>query len=167
LSEGVSGWCGIKIPAIPVGAEWVGSITMALGSIHISETIELPLAEVYAYAADPAHLPEWAAGLSGSIELVDGQWVADSPMGRIVITMAPANDYGVLDHHVALVDGQVFYNPMRVLADDDGCEIVFTLRRQPGVSDEEFARDAATVREDLARLKQLLTTQRASNEASG
>ncbi len=140
---------------------------MAVSSVHISETIDRPLTEVYAYAADPAHLPEWAAGLSGSIELINGEWVADSPLGRIVITMAPANDYGVLDHHVALPDGRVFYNPMRVLADDDGCEVVFTLRRLPGVSDEEFARDAATVREDLARLKQLLTIRRASNEASG
>ena len=140
---------------------------MALSSIHISQTIDRPLAEVYAYAANPAHLPEWAAGLSGSIELIDGEWVADSPMGRIVITMAPANDYGVLDHYVALPDGRVFYNPMRVLADDDGCEVVFTLRRLAGVSDEEFARDAATVREDLARLKQLLTSRRASNEGSG
>jgi hypothetical protein len=132
---------------------------MALGSLHISETIDRPLAEVYAYAADPAHLPEWAAGLSGSIELIDGQWVAESPLGRIVVTMAPANEYGVLDHHVALPDGQVFYNPMRVLADDDRCEIVFTLRRQPGVSDAEFARDADTVREDLARLKRLFTNR--------
>ena len=78
----------------------VGGIGMAPSSLHISETIDRPLAEVYAYASDPAHLPEWAAGLSGSIELIDGQWVADSPLGRIVITMAPANDYGVLDHHV-------------------------------------------------------------------
>jgi uncharacterized protein YndB with AHSA1/START domain len=135
---------------------------MALSSLHISETIDRPLAEVYAYAADPTHLPEWAAGLSGSIELIDGQWLAESPMGRIVVTMAPANDYGVLDHYVALPDGRVFYNPMRVLADDDGSEIVFTLRRLPGVSDEEFARDADTVREDLARLKRLLTNRPAS-----
>ena len=91
------------------------------------------------------------------VALIDGQWVAESPMGRIVVTMAPANDYGVLDHHVALPDGRVFYNPMRVLADDDGCEIVFTLRRQPGVSDEEFNQDAHTVREDLARLKAVFT----------
>ncbi len=140
---------------------------MTLSSIHISETIDRPLAEVYAYAADPAHLPEWAAGLSGSIELIDGQWVSESPMGRIVVTMAPANDYGVLDHHVALPDGRVFYNPMRVIADEDGCEVVFTLRRLAGVSDEEFARDAAMVREDLAQLKQLMTIRPASNEASG
>ena len=67
----------------------------------------------------------------------------------------------------ALPDGRMFYSPIRVLADDDGCEVVFTLRRLPGVSDEELARDAATVQEDLARLKHLLTNRPASNEASG
>jgi len=129
---------------------------MQATSLHICETIDRPPAEVYAYVSNPINLPEWAAGLSGSIELIDGQWVAQSPMGRVVVTFAPLNDYGVLDHSVALVNGQVFYNPMRVIADDEGSEVVFTLRRQPGMSDEDFARDADAVRADLARLRQLL-----------
>ena len=32
----------------------------------------------------------------------------------------------------------------------------FTLRRLPGVSDEDFARDAGLVQADLTRLKQVL-----------
>lgn len=34
--------------------------------------------------------------------------------------------------------------------------MVFTLRRLPDMTDEEFARDAEAVAADLARLKQLL-----------
>lgn len=69
---------------------------------------------------------------------------------------APANAFGVLDHDVTLPSGEVFHNPMRVLRDGDGCEVVFTLRRQSGLSDEEFARDEAAVAADLATLKRLL-----------
>jgi hypothetical protein len=45
---------------------------------------------------------------------------------------------------------------MRVIAGDDGCEVVFSLRRLPGMSDEDFARDAGLVQADLTRLKQVL-----------
>ena len=57
---------------------------------------------------------------------------------------------------MTLPDGQVFSNPMRVLPDGDGCEIVFTLRRQPEMTDEAFEADAEAIRTDLATLQRLL-----------
>jgi len=129
---------------------------MASESRHIGIAIDRPAGEVYAYAGNPANLAEWAAGLGGSIEHVDGQWVAASPMGRIVIVFAPANEFGVLDHRVTLPSGQIVDNPMRVIADGAGCEVVFTVRRQPGMTDGEFDRDCDAVRADLATLKQVL-----------
>lgn len=45
---------------------------------------------MYAYAADPAHLPAWAGGLARStVEQVDGHWVVESPMGRVRVELAP------------------------------------------------------------------------------
>lgn len=130
---------------------------MTSESKHIGQWIDRPAPEVYDYASDPANLPGWASGLAGAVEDVDGQWFAESPMGRVAVAFAPRNPYGVLDHDVTVPSGEVFHNPMRVIAHgDDACEIVFTLRRQPGTSDEEFDRDAETVAADLARLKQLL-----------
>jgi hypothetical protein len=35
------------------------------------------------------------------------------------------------------------------------CEVVFTVRRRPGMTDEEFDSDVATVAADLDRLRQL------------
>ena len=45
---------------------------------------------------------------------------------------------------------------MRVVPDGGGSEVVFTLRRLPGMSNEDFERDAGLVQADLTRLKQLL-----------
>jgi uncharacterized protein YndB with AHSA1/START domain len=115
-----------------------------------------PAAEVYDYVSQPANLPEWAAGLGSSIELVAGRWVAQSPMGEVVVEMTERNRYGILDHRVTLADGQSFYNPMRVIAAGERCELVFTLRRAPGTSDADFERDAAAVTADLATVKRLL-----------
>jgi hypothetical protein len=123
-------------------------------SRHLSTYVDRPLAEVYEYASNPAHLPDWAPGLGSSIEKIDGEWVMESPMGRIVVTCAPPNGYGVLDHYVTVASGERFYNPMRVVANGTGCEIIFTLRRQPEMTDEEFERDAKAVLGDLMNLKE-------------
>ncbi|MEU1303731.1 SRPBCC family protein [Streptomyces shenzhenensis] len=126
-------------------------------SRHLSTYVDRSVADVYAYASDPANLPAWALGLGGSIERIDGQWVAQSaPMGRVVVAFVPANDLGVLDHDVTLPSGETVHNPLRVIADGAGSEVVFTLRRRPGTADAEFQRDADMVAADLARLKEVL-----------
>ena len=125
-------------------------------SLHLAVHVDRSAEEVYRFAADPARLPQWAAGLSGSIEQRDGRWFADSPMGEVEVRFAPENAYGVLDHDVTLPDGTTVTNPLRVLPDGAGCEVVSTLRRGPGVTEEAFDADAAAVRTDLATLKALM-----------
>jgi len=129
---------------------------MAFESHHASVFIARESVDVYAYAADPAHLPEWAAGLAGSIELIDGHWVADLAMGRITVEFAPPNPFGVLDHWVTDASGATFYNPMRVVAAPGGSEVMFSVRRLDGMADEEFARDCELVKADLDSLKRIL-----------
>ena len=48
------------------------------------------------------------------------------------------------------------HNPLRVMVNGAGCEVVFTLRRRPGMSEEDFDRDANAVARDLATLKALV-----------
>ncbi|MBG0566776.1 SRPBCC family protein [Actinoplanes aureus] len=125
-------------------------------SRHISTHIARPAQVVYDFAAEPTNLPRWAPGLCDSIAQRDGRWVAESPMGRIELTFAERNAFGVLDHDVTLPTGETFHNPMRVTPDGDGSELVFSLRRRPGVSDEDFERDAAAVLADLLALKRIV-----------
>ncbi|HEX6760150.1 MAG TPA: SRPBCC family protein [Propionibacteriaceae bacterium] len=125
-------------------------------SQHLSTYIERPAAEVYAYAMNPANLPNWASGLGGSIEQRDGRWFAESPMGELEVTFVPDNPYFVLDHEVKLSDGTTFNNPMRVIGHDTGCEVLFTLVRQPDQSNDDYEADATAIRTDLATLKELL-----------
>ena len=130
---------------------------MGSRSQHISISVDRPVTEVYDFAADPLNLPEWASGLAGSQVEHDGeQWFTDSPAGRVTFSFAPHNDFGVLDHDVTLPSGQTVYNPLRVISDGDGCEVIFTLRQRPEMTVEEFERDAHAVTADLATLKSLV-----------
>jgi hypothetical protein len=40
-------------------------------------------------------------------------------MGRVTVTFAPRNDFGVLDHDVTLPSGETVYNPLRVISDGE------------------------------------------------
>lgn len=121
-------------------------------SQDIALAIDRPAAEVADYARQPGNLPAWAAGLADGIEEIDGRWFASSPMGRVEVRFT-SDEPGVLDHDVVLPSGEAVHNPMRVVDDVEGCRVVFTLHRRPGMSDEEFAADAAAVTADLARLR--------------
>jgi uncharacterized protein YndB with AHSA1/START domain len=116
-------------------------------SRHISVWIAAPPDAVYAIASDPAELPHWAAGL------------ADPSLADANVEFAPGNRFGVLDHVVRMPSGDVFYNPMRVIPVEPGqprSEVIFTLRRRPEVTDEEFEADAAAVAADLDTLRRLV-----------
>lgn len=128
-------------------------------SRHVSVWIDAAPDVVYAIAADPEQLPRWASGLAeGTMRQTADGWVADSPMGEVIVEFAPTNEYGVLDHVVRMPSGEAVYNPFRVIPAGQGqarCEAVFTVRQRPGMTDEEFDSDAATVAADLDRLKRL------------
>jgi hypothetical protein len=80
----------------------------------------------------------------------------NAPFGKVRVRFAERNALGVMDHDVTLESGVTVHNPMRVVPNGEGCELVFTLIRRPGMSDEEFARDKAAVENDLKTLKDLM-----------
>lgn len=124
---------------------------------HISISIARRPGEVYAFASNPANLPQWAAGLARS-EVIEGPdgWVAQAPFGTAKIRFAEQNVFGVMDHDVELDSGLVVHNPMRVVPNGEGSEFVFTLIRQPDMTDEQFAEDQLAIEADLQTLKTLL-----------
>lgn len=111
---------------------------------------------VYGFAANPANLPMWVPSFCKSIEYVDKRWVVQSPVGQAVITFVDSNQYGILDHTIEFESGDKVTNPMRVLTNGDGAEVIFTLFQQPGMSDEQFEEDATLVQIDLTTLRRLL-----------
>ena len=145
-----------QIPKCSIADARRGDETMS-GVHNLSIFINRKPSDVYKFASDPRNLPLWAAGLAASEVVKDGEeWIASSPFGKVRIKFADENRFGVLDHDVRLESGVVVHNPMRVVLNRDGSEFLFTLFRQPGSSDEEFARDRSAVENDLRTLKRVL-----------
>jgi hypothetical protein len=122
----------------------------------LSVFVAAPPAQVYAFASNPENLPLWVPSFFYAVEHVNGEWVAQSPMGRVAFGFVPANDLGVLDHTVTLPSGATLTNPMRVIPNGDGSEILFTLMQHEGMTDQQFQEDAEMVLSDLHTLRRLL-----------
>jgi uncharacterized protein YndB with AHSA1/START domain len=125
----------------------------------LSVSIDNEPAAVFAYVTDPWNLPQWAPGLALRVAPpTDGsdEWTVETGDGPVGLRFVPDNPFGVADHVVRLPDGVEVLNPMRVLPNGAGTEVTFTLFRQPGMTDDEFARDRGAVESDLDRLGRLL-----------
>ena len=103
-------------------------------------TIERPAREVDAFVRDPKNLAQWASGLDGAVK----------------VRFVDPNPYGVLDHYVSVGSGPEVYMPMRVFPNGDGAEVLITVFRQSGVSEDRFVEDTQWVRRDLEMLKEAL-----------
>jgi hypothetical protein len=124
---------------------------------HITVSISRPCENVYEFLAEPANFERWASGLGNGLRRVGGKvWRAEGPDGGVTVRFSDRNAYGVLDHEVETPTGERILNPMRVVPNGSGSEVVFTVFQRPGVSDETFEADANWVSRDLQALKQLL-----------
>lgn len=125
-----------------------------------SKTISVFIAavpnEVYVYAANPEHLPQWVPSFCKSVKKVDNDWVVESPLGAAIFRFVESNSLGVLDHVVKLATGVEVYSPMRVIPNGNGCEVIFTLFRTADMTEEQHAADAKLVEGDLRRLKEII-----------
>jgi hypothetical protein len=132
------------------------TMTLTLPSRTLSIRIERAFDETYDFLSKPENFPRWASGLGQSLVLAGETWTAQTPLGPVSIAFTPRNGFGVLDHQVTLESGVQIEVPMRVIANGGGSEVLFTLFRQPDMTSETFAGDAAWVERDLASLKALL-----------
>lgn len=128
--------------------------TMPAKIVHVS--IDRDWKSVYDFAAVPENMPQWASGLAAGLTPDGDDWLAKGPLGTARVRFAPPNEFGVIDHAVTLESGLKVDNALRVVPNGDGCEVMFTLLRLEGMSDAQFAADAAHVAKDLATLKALL-----------
>jgi hypothetical protein len=122
----------------------------------IHRSIDRNWRDVYAFAGAPQNMPLWASGLASGLERSGDDWIAGGVLGIVKVSFVPHNEFGVIDHTVTIESGLRVYNALRVVPNDDGCEVMFTLLRMPGMTDEQFEADAAHVARDLDALKSLM-----------
>jgi hypothetical protein len=129
-------------------------------AMTITVEVERPLQEVYDFLANPSNFPSWASGVGDAFDHQGGNdWVSVSPRGRMAYRFAERNPYGILDHVLTPESGEPVMVPMRVFANCEGTQIVYTLFQRLGMSDDRLKSDAEWVTSDLMALKSLLESR--------
>ena len=128
---------------------------MAREARTLSVSIDRSAVEAYDFLSVPENFAHWASGLASSLRRDGADWVAETPQGPATVRFSEPNGRGVLDHAVLMQD-RAIYVPLRLVAKGAGCELVLTLYRRPGMSDEQFAADAQWVMRDLEAAKRIL-----------
>jgi hypothetical protein len=129
---------------------------MIRASKTLNVSIDRAPGDVYAFVAEPTNLTKWAGGLARAVTRDGDGWVVEMAQGRVGFRFVADNDLGVLDHIVTIAPGVEILNPMRVVPNGSGSEVLFTLFQLPGMLDRELAEDAALVQKDLETLKRVL-----------
>lgn len=140
-------------------AQTVNTTKMALPAQTLSITVHRPANDVYAFLSAPANYGLWAEGFGSRPEPTGTPdiWRFKMANGNnATARFIPANPFRIADHYVYPGNGQEVYVPMRVVANGESSEVLFTLFRQPEMTDEMLAKDKAAVLKDLAKLKSVL-----------
>lgn len=122
----------------------------------VTITIARPADEVYDYVAAVENFPAWSEFIR-AVKPDGAEWIFTTTHSEARARFAPRNHFGVVDHYVTPPQGPVVYVPLRVVANGPShSEVMFTVFRQPGMSDADYDADLALVRQDLAGLQRVL-----------
>lgn len=122
----------------------------------VSVSIFRDARETYDFIRTASQLATWASGLGAVTGEANGEIQIETPSGPGTLRFAPENPFGVLDHDITLASGVRTHVPMRVLPNDDGCEVMITIFQPEDMTEREFSRDANWVKRDLESLREAL-----------
>jgi hypothetical protein len=133
----------------------------------ITKTVSIhrAAAEVFAYLSDLGRWPEWAIINMQEVRPRPGDdwWDVVTPDGPALIRLRSHAGLGILDHDFrdpeTSADAAATV-PARVLSNGDGAEFLMTIFQPPTVTDTVFDELIQGVAIELARLKEILETER-------
>ena len=128
-------------------------------SVTLSISIAGKPADIAAYVADARNMPQWAGGFCQSVRKTGEDWVVETGEGEVGLKFLGPVSAGVLDHLVTLSADLQVYVPMRVVPNEEGSEVLFTLFQPPAMTEYRLQQDIALVKGDLQRLKQVMESR--------
>ena len=125
-------------------------------SVTLSISIAGKPVEIAAYVADASNMPHWAGGFCKSVRKDGEDWLVETGEGEVGLKFLGPTSAGILDHVVTIAPDVQVYVPMRVVPNEEGSEVLFTLFQPPAMTEFRLQQDMALVKADLQRLKQVI-----------
>jgi hypothetical protein len=127
-----------------------------------SETViavlNAPQRKVFQYMAEIEHLPEWATEFARELRRDGDDYKVVNGLGEFYFTLHADPDSGVIDMFAGPSKDAMAVFPTRAVALPDGrTAYSFTMFQAPGMPDELFKAQHASLQRELANLEHLLS----------
>ena len=126
-------------------------------SATVTTVLEAPQPAVFAYMADIEHLPEWATEFARELRREGGDYKVVNGLGEFFFSIEADPATGVVDMFAGPTKDAMAVFPTRAVALPDGrTAYSFTMFQGPGMSEELFEAQHASLVRELANLERLL-----------
>ena len=126
-------------------------------SATVTTVLDAPQAEVFDYMADIERLPEWATEFARELRREGDDYKVVNGLGEFFFTLRAERATGVIDMYAGPTKETMAVFPTRAVALPDGrTAYSFTMFQGPGMPDELFEAQHASLRREFANLERLL-----------
>jgi hypothetical protein len=120
-----------------------------------TETVVVPAPKdrVFAYLADIDNLPRWATEFARELKVVDGKHKVVNGLGEFYFRIDADEATGVIDMYAGPTEEELGLFPTRVVElPGEASAFTFTMFQAPGMTDELFESQHASLRRELDNL---------------
>jgi Polyketide cyclase / dehydrase and lipid transport len=127
-------------------------------SATVTTVLDAPSDQVFRYMADVGNLPEWATEFARELRREGGDYKVRNGLGEFFFTIRADPETGVIDMFAGPTKDAMAVFPTRAVALPDGrTAYTFTMFQGPGMPDELFDAQHASLQRELANVERVFT----------
>ena len=124
----------------------------------VTAVLDAPKEEVFAFLSRVENLPEWATEFARELKYEDGKAKVVNGLGEFFFTIEADPKTGVIDMFAGPTEHELALFPTRVVALGSGqTAYSFTMFQAPGMPDELFESQHASLQRELENLRARFT----------
>jgi hypothetical protein len=129
----------------------------------VTAVLDASKAEVFAYLSRVENLPEWATDFARELKYEDGKAKVVNGLGEFYFTIDADPETGVIDMYAGPSEDELALFPTRVVAlGDSRSAYSFTMFKAPGMPDELFESQYASLRHEFDNIRARFAGEHAS-----
>jgi hypothetical protein len=124
----------------------------------VTTVLPVPQERVFEYMSDIRNLPEWATEFARELREEDGEYRVVNNLGEFVFEIRADERSGVIDMYAGPSREQLAVFPTRAVRLPDGrTSYSFTMFQGPGMPDELFEAQHASLQREFANIEAILS----------
>lgn len=124
----------------------------------VTTVLAAPQERVFQYMADIRNLPKWATEFARELREEDGEYRVVNNLGEFVFEIRADDRTGVIDMYAGPSREELAVFPTRAVALPDGrTSYSFTMFQAPGMPDELFESQYASLKREFENIKAILS----------